>query len=387
MTKKMEGIHYSDHARPLRQPRQSVPLRCRFARRRTRLFTRLIVPLCTLSALFTVLTPQVHAQIQEPVITFVTSGAFEVRASNPNLIALSGRMTLTLTDVSSSPGSPIQYVLPANSTDVLIASLTVTGPNPAASYSNTYSPGDYTAVPDDYVYGLPFAIGESYRVDQGEGGSFSHQPSSPQNHLAIDFGMAVGTPIHAIRDGLVFNIVESFGSGGNDPSLASQGNFVQILHSDGTYAEYVHMRRNGVTVEVGDMVERGDFIGFSGDSGYVNGAHLHFAVIRNNSDNNPTSPFRSVSMRFDTAQGSGIVLQEGTTYSHPAAVATAPRIFFDGEELSWTVPAGTSFRVEASTDLENWSPVSQILESTGMRMSATSTRSNPVELYRLNLMP
>lgn len=343
--------------------------------------------LATLAIFATFATPQANAQLQDPEINFVTTGAFEIRASNPNLIPISATMTLTLTDVSSSPGSPIQYVLPANATDVVIATLAVTGPNPAASYSNSWAPGDYTAVPDNYAYALPFEVGESFRVDQGEGGSFSHQPFSVQNHLAIDFGMPVGTPIHAIRDGVVFNIVEDKPSGGNNPALASEANYVQVLHSDGTYAEYVHLDQNGVTVSLGDTVARGQMIALSGDSGYVDGAHLHLALIRNNWNNNQAMPFRSVSMNFDTAQGSPIVLEEGTTYSHPAVVVEAPRLFFDGTTLSWTVPAGTSFQVEASTDLENWSAVSSVLESTGAQMTATTTRANPLELYRLRFLP
>ena len=335
---------------------------------------------------FTSFTPSANAQELKGNLYFSQS-PLVVRGANPHLIPISGRITLDLSNVSSTAGTSFLFVLPPNSTNVVLSSLAVTGPSPAANFQATSGPGDYRAVPDDYVYALPFEVGEIFRVDQGEGGSFSHQSSSPQNHLAIDFGMAVGTPLHAIRDGIVFEVVEDKPSGGNDPNLAGDANYVRVLHSDGTFAEYVHLRQNGVSVELGDTVERGQMIGFSGDSGYVDGAHLHLSLIRNNFDNNPTAPFRSVSMTFDTAQGSPIVLQQGTTYSHPSTTAEAPRILLDGITLSWTVPAGTSFQVEASTDLVTWTAVSQVLESTGARMTATTNRSNPVELYRMRLIP
>lgn len=56
------------------------------------------------------------------------------------------------------------------------------------------------------------------------------------------------------------------------------GNYVQIQHSDGTYATYMHMRYGSITVSVGQYVARGTKIGMMGSSGNSSGQHLHFQV-------------------------------------------------------------------------------------------------------------
>ena len=44
------------------------------------------------------------------------------------------------------------------------------------------------------MYALPYAVGKSYRVLQGNGGKFSH---FGQDKYAIDWSMTEGTPVHA----------------------------------------------------------------------------------------------------------------------------------------------------------------------------------------------
>ena len=52
-----------------------------------------------------------------------------------------------------------------------------------------------------------------------------------------------------------------------------------IYHSDGTFAEYTHIKNNGAEVNVGDQIKIGQFIGYSGDVGWATGPHLHFIVF------------------------------------------------------------------------------------------------------------
>lgn len=140
-------------------------------------------------------------------------------------------------------------------------------------------PGDVS--PDsEYVYGLPFRSGASYRLSQGFFGSQSHE--SEASRYALDFQLEVGDPVHAAREGLVVRAVDWFcRSGGRE--LVDQANLIIILHDDGTMAHYVHLDHNSVLVSEGDHVARGQHIGNAGMTGFTGGPHLHF-VVRRESD-------------------------------------------------------------------------------------------------------
>lgn len=56
------------------------------------------------------------------------------------------------------------------------------------------------------------------------------------------------------------------------------GNYVKIKHNDGAVSIYMHMKRGSVTVKVGDKVQRGQRIGYMGNTGRSTGAHLHFGL-------------------------------------------------------------------------------------------------------------
>jgi murein DD-endopeptidase MepM/ murein hydrolase activator NlpD len=59
---------------------------------------------------------------------------------------------------------------------------------------------------------------------------------------------------------------------------ACRNNYVIIRHQDGSQARYAHMIHQGVFVDVGDVVRRGQLIGAVGSTGYSTGPHLHFDV-------------------------------------------------------------------------------------------------------------
>jgi hypothetical protein len=62
------------------------------------------------------------------------------------------------------------------------------------SYTNYYKLGSMLAVPDGYLYSLPYAPGSSHKVTQAFGGSYSHTGS---NKYAIDWKMPSRTPMWA----------------------------------------------------------------------------------------------------------------------------------------------------------------------------------------------
>jgi len=144
-------------------------------------------------------------------------------------------------------------------------------------YNIGYYLGDpENIVPDlDYLYSLPFKKGKKYSVSQGPNGSFTHNDII--SRYAIDFQLEIGEPIHAARAGKVIKVIDRFKeSGGED--YRHKANRVLVLHEDGTIASYVHLNYEGVVVNEGEMVEKGQLIGYSGNTGFTRGPHLHFVV-------------------------------------------------------------------------------------------------------------
>jgi murein DD-endopeptidase MepM/ murein hydrolase activator NlpD len=136
--------------------------------------------------------------------------------------------------------------------------------------------GDITIKDYDtkYQYDLPFRKGKSFLMYQGYNGTFSHQ-----NENSLDFTMPEGTEILAAREGLVIDVVQSNNKNCPTVSCAPFGNYVSILHSDGTIAQYFHLQQNGAKVNIGDNVTKGQLIALSGNTGWSNGPHLHFVTF------------------------------------------------------------------------------------------------------------
>lgn len=124
-----------------------------------------------------------------------------------------------------------------------------------------------------YVYDLPFGKGKAFWIHQGYNGTFSHQ-----NENSLDFIMPEGTEVLASREGLVIDIVQNNNKSCPTQNCAPFGNYVSILHHDGTIAQYYHLQQNGAQVKLGDSVTKGQFIAYSGNTGWSSGPHLHFNV-------------------------------------------------------------------------------------------------------------
>lgn len=96
-------------------------------------------------------------------------------------------------------------------------------------------------------------------------------------HQGIDLRTPVGTPVYASRTGVV--TVATYSD--------SAGYYVLINHGDGFSSVYMHL--NSFSVSAGQAVSAGQLIGYSGATGRVSGAHLHFGILYDGAYLNPAS--------------------------------------------------------------------------------------------------
>jgi murein DD-endopeptidase MepM/ murein hydrolase activator NlpD len=135
----------------------------------------------------------------------------------------------------------------------------------------------YAQHDNSYIYSLPYERGNSHKILQSFDGKFSHSDGS---RYAVDFSMPEGTPVHASRGGTVVGVREHNNTGGPSKDLEGLANHVIIRHQDGTIGEYEHLKKDGAAVEIGDSVNKGQLIGYSGNTGFSTAPHLHFGVYK-----------------------------------------------------------------------------------------------------------
>lgn len=94
-----------------------------------------------------------------------------------------------------------------------------------------------------------------------------------QGHNGIDFRASIGTRVKSAGSGIVAGI------GDTDITCpgASYGKWVMITHTNGLSTLYAHLSL--IKVSKGQNVETGEILGYSGNSGYSTGPHLHFTVF------------------------------------------------------------------------------------------------------------
>ncbi|MBI2521003.1 MAG: M23 family metallopeptidase [Bdellovibrio sp.] len=152
----------------------------------------------------------------------------------------------------------------------------------------------------DYV--LPYSVGDSHEVSQGNCSAYSH---FGKDRYAYDFLMPIGTNLVAARAGEVIAVVENFTDGNGCPDE----NHVKIRHSDGTIGAYLHLTVNGSLVSVGDTVTQGQSIATSGNTGCSTDPHLHFVVFLDSAEKD------SVPVTFSNTSANPRGAMQGKTYT------------------------------------------------------------------------
>lgn len=145
---------------------------------------------------------------------------------------------------------------------------------------------DTTALMTPFIGG-PFAISQAFK------GTASHSQHI-EAYYAVDIPMPVGTPIRAVRAGIVMDFERDFSRSGWRDEYADEANFVRILHDDGTMAVYAHLQPESMDVVLGQRLAAGYVIGASGNTGYSTGPHLHFVVQFNSGKKLESVPFEFV---------------------------------------------------------------------------------------------
>ena len=129
------------------------------------------------------------------------------------------------------------------------------------------------------VLAIPLKLNLAQKLTQGYGATqFAQSTYSSKFHNGIDIGAPLGTPIFAAENGRVL-------ASGNTDSYCppvwygrkkyggSYGKFIVIKHENNLSTLYSHLSLSAV--KIGDLVNRGDVIGYTGNTGLSTGPHLH----------------------------------------------------------------------------------------------------------------
>jgi len=93
-----------------------------------------------------------------------------------------------------------------------------------------------------------------------------------KGHNGIDLAVPIGSPIRSAGVGRVI------GTGNTDVvrGCYSFGKWIMVQHGNGLNSMYAHLSQ--ISVSTGQPVATGDILGYSGETGYATGPHLHFGV-------------------------------------------------------------------------------------------------------------
>jgi murein DD-endopeptidase MepM/ murein hydrolase activator NlpD len=230
-------------------------------------------------------------------------------ASSSEFCPVSLTIDLTLENFTFTADQQKVFIIPAKTDRFKLGELDVQNTRKGTRYSYHYTLafGDINLKRYDtlYEYDLPYQKGKSFTIYQGYNGVLSHQ-----NENSLDFSMSEGTEILAVRDGIVIKVVQNNNQSCPQEECKKYNNLIIIAHSDGTFAHYAHIRYNGSKVKPGDVVKKGDVIGYSGNTGWTNGPHLHFVCMLPGNDKS-----RTIMTKFKINDGTqSEYLKEKATY-------------------------------------------------------------------------
>lgn len=134
---------------------------------------------------------------------------------------------------------------------------------------------DYLKVQKDIYIATPIGLPTAGYISSRYGKRTDPFSSSTLFHSGLDVSSSTGTPIKATADGIV-----SFSAW-----TQNSGNVIVLEHGCGFSTIYAHNKLN--KVKVGNIVKRGDIIGYVGSTGKSTGPHVHYEVWKDGKNVNP----------------------------------------------------------------------------------------------------
>lgn len=144
------------------------------------------------------------------------------------------------------------------------------------------------------------------RVLQNKGNVIT-QHYGNKGHSGVD---VVGTGhtadyIVAHSDGKVIWCQKGQGNNPGSSGNLSYGNCVKIKHNNGYYTLYAHLQSTDLCV--GQIVKRGQVLGYMGNSGNSYGTHLHFEVFNQNNQRINPEPYLDADLPGETSDCTGTI--------------------------------------------------------------------------------
>jgi murein DD-endopeptidase MepM/ murein hydrolase activator NlpD len=256
------------------------------------------------------------------------AGRIVVVAYNDGPATVSAVINVSSSNCSVDAAANLRIVVKALDTLVIPQVVRAASPGIAcqAGLKFKYQMGDFGRSADDEPYRIPFADSKPHRVEQAFGGPLTSH-NSPESQYALDIDLPEGTKIVAARDGRVVDFAFGYDNAGSvDAEQKLKANFVLIEHEDGALTIYSHLAHRPVSLQLGGSVQAGDLIGYSGNTGYSSGPHLHFAVLKPYVKEDGTLVSRALPfMLYSNAKKDAFVPRRGMQLQvHDTAVAASP---------------------------------------------------------------
>lgn len=116
--------------------------------------------------------------------------------------------------------------------------------------------------------------------------SFAQRAYRTKFHNGVDFKAALGTPVFAVAEGKVI-AVDNNDIGVSRWQKFQYGRYILIEHDNNLSSLYAHLSRS--IVRKNDIIKKGELIGYSGDTGYSMGPHVHLSIYWS-----PSLQFKSI---------------------------------------------------------------------------------------------